>query len=743
MKEKETAKPTAKTTKKTAGSKKSKAVKKTTAKKKTVKKAAPAKKDVYSVQTVQISTDYFGQQPAKPAEKKEEKPADSEIQAKMRQFIKHADMDGVILLLSNGFKDEPDTFGETALQRAVHDQQTAIVKLLLENGADPSYVNKKYDESVLLTAVKTGNTTLVKLLLENGAVITPDENGETIYEKTYTYVSDEMSSLLRQHLPFPVSSPFAKWAEMGNLEMLKKFIVRANPEEKNEAFVKASTIQVLKFLLDNGVDVNATHVVTKNVFPSNKISSYKTALQSACWLNLQEKVRFLIAHGADVNKEEISVRNNPATGEQQTLHGHSPLMIAVQNRNLPLVNILLVAGADPNLTYPNGLNKTALDLAREDGVLQIISVLEKAGAQKTEFSSQKFLEAAFSGDEDYVRTHLKDASPEDKINAFVHATSLNVLFPLLQNGVNVNAPYEQKLPDGKTASYTALWNACRCKQANKIRLLINQKADVNRPYRLINSDRSEVTLESPLMMLVAQENEQLAEVLLKAGADVNYSTSYRETASTVAVDIGYETLQELLQKYGANKPLPPTVIDEAFVEAASNGDLKYVKKNISHTDSDTKKAAFVAAKTSEILEFLIQCGVNINDSYLTPSRIWEEDEQKIYFLRWTSLLQACCTCNIPKAIWLIEKGADVNIPIIYETRRGEVMPKGGESALMFAAATLAKDLVELLLIKGADIHYTNSQDVNVFTRALRAEDGDDEHPIYTRLREWEKDHKKK
>ena len=58
--------------------------------------------------------------------------------------------------------------------------------------------------------------------------------------------------------------------------------------------------------------------------------------------------------------------------------GATPLMIAAQEGNLPLVNRLLDAGADWRLRDSKG--KTAVDLATGAGHTQILKRLEEAGA---------------------------------------------------------------------------------------------------------------------------------------------------------------------------------------------------------------------------------------------------------------------------------------------------------------------------------------------------------------------------
>lgn len=69
------------------------------------------------------------------------------------------------------------TAGATALWRAAVDNNLAIVKILLQAGADVDAVFLRTGETPLLIALGSGNTVVVKELLDNGADIeatTPD-----------------------------------------------------------------------------------------------------------------------------------------------------------------------------------------------------------------------------------------------------------------------------------------------------------------------------------------------------------------------------------------------------------------------------------------------------------------------------------------------------------------------------------------------------------------------------------------
>lgn len=83
------------------------------------------------------------------------------------------------------------------------------------------------------------------------------------------------------------------------------------------------------------------------------------------WSGQGEVVRSLLAHGANPN---LTYAN-----------GMTPLMAAVSNEDSTLTAILLSHGADPNLRTSSGM--TALSLAKEVKRPKLIALLIKADAK--------------------------------------------------------------------------------------------------------------------------------------------------------------------------------------------------------------------------------------------------------------------------------------------------------------------------------------------------------------------------
>jgi ankyrin repeat protein len=204
----------------------------------------------------------------------------------------------VRLLLENGAYDGWDDLGQTALQRAVENGHEAVVRLLLENKAGVNAM-AQYRDSALHRAVKNGHEALVLLLLENGAWVNArDQCGRT-----------------------PLW-----WAIEKGLE------------------------QILQLLVEKGANMN-------NVAGGRN----SCALQVAAEKGDRATVQLLLDMGANVDgtcKYDFGERN--------------PLFVAAERGHESVVIMLLESGADPGrvdfvrlMRYPKPKTKRAAKIIRE------------------------------------------------------------------------------------------------------------------------------------------------------------------------------------------------------------------------------------------------------------------------------------------------------------------------------------------------------------------------------------------
>lgn len=94
------------------------------------------------------------------------------------------------------------------------------------------------------------------------------------------------------------------------------------------------------------------------------------------------QILFLAIQAGDVNnvkrvEEQLDAGVSPNSVDSL---GVSALMLATANGDLPVVNLLLARGADPNATYPKSMGMAPLHIAAADGDVDIIAALITHGA---------------------------------------------------------------------------------------------------------------------------------------------------------------------------------------------------------------------------------------------------------------------------------------------------------------------------------------------------------------------------
>lgn len=217
----------------------------------------------------------------------------------LMQAIDEERYDDAKLLIEQGADvNIKDDFGETALTSAARKDNVELIKILLDKGAN---INAKIDicaADALFLAVANGNTEIVRVLLEHGGNInSTDDTGKTTVMEA---------------------------SERGNVEIIKD-------------------------LIQSGANLNSVD------------KSGNTAIYFASVKNRSEIVKLLALGGADIDATP------------------TPLMVFAQNGDVEMVKFLLDHGADINKTGKDG--ETALGLARVSKRNNVIQLLIDRGAK--------------------------------------------------------------------------------------------------------------------------------------------------------------------------------------------------------------------------------------------------------------------------------------------------------------------------------------------------------------------------
>ncbi|MEZ4528862.1 MAG: ankyrin repeat domain-containing protein, partial [Desulfobacterales bacterium] len=211
-----------------------------------------------------------------------------------------------------------------ALGAAAGNGRTENIKILLEKGVPPDAKGSS-GKTALAKACESGQTEAVKLLAEKGADMNlADKNG----------ISPLMAAVLRG------KTETARF-------LLKNRSSGTDLSQILKSVIRTGNGNMAELLIGEGADPNAADEETGRTF-----------LLMACETGNTEMVRLFLQKGADVNAAEKR-------------SGTTPLMVAAQRGNAELVRLLLEKGADKKVR--NQLGFTASDMAANEQIREILA----------------------------------------------------------------------------------------------------------------------------------------------------------------------------------------------------------------------------------------------------------------------------------------------------------------------------------------------------------------------------------
>ncbi|KRX60714.1 Ankyrin repeat domain-containing protein 29 [Trichinella sp. T9] len=289
---------------------------------------------------------------------------------------------------------------------------------------------------------------------------------------------------------------------------------------------------------------------------------------------------FILTVGIKETHDDNLLHNSSSSGDVDTLQhvlnsgrvridccdseGTTALMLASAQGHFCCVRILVEAGADVNIRRKSGT--TALFFAAEEGHLEIARFLLESGFDVVTNGGMALFIAAQGNYMTIVKTFLEvgcdpNYSMSDGAHSlFVAAQNghLEIVKILLQNGADDGA--------------TPLWISCQMGHASIVRELLLWGANVDEArkdgatplFKASHKGHTAVVEEllefDPCLGLLANGetalhaaclfgHQEIAKMLIRAGADVQLPNQAGETPLQLAEQLGYDSIINLLSKF--------------------------------------------------------------------------------------------------------------------------------------------------------------------------------------------------
>ena len=240
---------------------------------------------------------------------------------------------------------------------------------------------------------------------------------------------------------------------------------------------------------------------------------------------LAENVDYLLSKGANIEHRTKAppppsyVWGDPIERSKTSFWNSTMMHAAASGGHSSIIRLLLTKNA--SFTKVNGVNLTAIQLAAQNGHLEVVKVLHKHGAQLDRLSLQY---AAFKGHANVV-AYLLNFSVEDI------CMRCDGSFYWLQNRTRYQAAsldysHDAVLSDDKFKIFcqSALHLAVTKNHTKVAQLLLSQK------YRTVHC--TDFTGRTPLHEAVRQNHVEMAELLIKGGTKISHKCSRFQNLSS-------------------------------------------------------------------------------------------------------------------------------------------------------------------------------------------------------------------
>lgn len=610
-------------------------------------------------------------------------------------------LDIATLLLSKGINvNTRDKYGNTALHKAVQGGQTEMVELLLQNHA---HVNTTSEDGFLPLHDAVGNaySTIIMMLLDNGADINAkSKNGNTalliaskvknkdiirLLLEANSNIQKQGSLTMQSSAVKPTSAsnkliypqldvnlgdsygltPLHLAAQDGHIDIVELLLqIDACVNVKNRhgftpfhLAVKGGHIYITSILLNNGAHINtelggatALHLKTAE----GNLDFVKLLVEKGADVNIKTKAGLTPIHVA-ILYDHVNILKVLLDGDAKLNEAgeQAVLALAVRNKNINMVRILVKAGANMLIDNRNGttvlhhsvctgqvdlvklLMEENVDVNAQDSRgytplhfaviienIDIVQLLLKGERNSTHVENRvPSVKEVAAEDEIHVRSLQRStdniaSSVGNKINVNIQSDDgstplhfavvhehLDIIHLLLKNGANGTTLDV----NGKTPLHSAIFQ----QRADIVRLLLTKTEDVNVQGRLGYT---------PLHLSIQVQNVDILWLLLEFGATLNIQDKKGNTPLHIAVHEGNAGIVTLLLEMGADVNIGQEYGDIPLHLAVSKQLIDITRSllakgsNVNAQNNDGATPLHLAAEqgSTVIAELLSNKGANVN-----------------------------------------------------------------------------------------------------------------------------------
>lgn len=430
-----------------------------------------------------------------------------------------------------------DDHNRTPLMVALLTQHETLSSLLVPVTSNINHVDTSKNQAIHLAATYRYYKTVEQLLQRKANVNAQDKLGNTPLIIAIRHEDARMVELLLSHNADPAITNKKKNSALDLAKILnQKNIIRIFSKykiklpEKNRKYAE--------------ININTFQ---KSIDKSGSLYRNWPLLNIASLLGEKEIVRQLINQGVDINATDPD--------------GNSALHRAASKGQRDIVEQILSFGG--NVNVKNRLGETPLFLAAKAGHDKTIKLLLDSGADTSLITRNKksALLVTINGQHESAALLLA----KGKLNKFsLHQALVQSIFLNMQS-VSLTLIKQDKLINKKDENQrSALWHSASLGQLKVVNALLKR-------YRS-DLDERDVNGYSPLARAILNGHQEVANLLLKRGADLNILTKDKNNILMLSVLSGKKDFIESLIKMGAEIDQKNNAGNTALMIAASAGD---------------------------------------------------------------------------------------------------------------------------------------------------------------------------